>query len=59
MLKGIQIVRFGVVIITISLILTHAMNFSHEITSFLMGIGCSLSLVGVGKCFAEMRNKQT
>ena len=57
MLKGIQIIRIGLLITAISLILTHTVGFSHEFTSFFMGMGCSLSLVGSGKRFVEMRSK--
>jgi len=57
MFKGIKIIRLGLAITVISLVLTHAVGFSHEFTSFLMGMGCGLSLVGAGKRFVEMRNK--
>ena len=55
MLKGIQIIRIGLLITAVSLILTHTAGFPHEFTSFFMGMGCSLSLVGAGKRFVEMR----
>ena len=53
MLKGIQIIRIGLIITAITLILTHTVGVSHEITSFFMGLGCSLSLVGAGKRLSE------
>jgi hypothetical protein len=55
MLKGIQIIRIGLLITAVSLILTHTVDFPHEFTSFFMGMGCSLALVGAGKRFVEMR----
>ena len=56
MLNGIQIIRIGLLITAISLILTHTAGFSHEFTSFFMGMGCSLSFVGGGKRFVEIRS---
>ncbi|WP_165921081.1 hypothetical protein [Paenibacillus albiflavus] len=55
MLKGIQIIRLGVIITAISLIITHTVGLPHEFTAFFMGLGCSLSLVGAGKRFVEIR----
>ena len=55
MLKGIQIIRIGVAVTAISLIITHTVGLPHEFTSFLMGMGCSLGLVGAGKRFVEIR----
>ena len=55
MLKSIQIIRIGVGVLAVSLIVSHAIGLSHELTSFFMGMGCSLSLVGAGKRFAEIR----
>ena len=55
MLKGIHLIRIGVSVAAISLIITHTVGFSHELTSFLMGMGCSISLVGAGKRFVEIR----
>ncbi|MCL2160140.1 MAG: hypothetical protein FWH48_12095 [Oscillospiraceae bacterium] len=57
MLKGIQIIGIGAAVTAISLIITHTVGFSHDFTSFLMGMGCGLSLVGAGKRFVEMRKK--
>ena len=52
-LDGIQIIRIGVSVLAISLTLSHILDFSHGFTEFLMGMGCSLSLVGAGKRFIE------
>jgi len=57
MLKGIQIIRIGLAITVISLGLTHVVGLPHELSSFLMGMGCSLSLVGAGKRFVEFRTE--
>ena len=57
MLKGIRISMIGVAIMAISLIITHSVGLPHEISSFLMGMGCSISIVGAGKRFVEMRSK--
>ena len=53
MLSGMQIIRTGVVITVITLLLVHSVGLLHEISSFLMGMGCSLSLVGAGRRFME------
>ena len=57
MQKGIQIIRLAVVITAITLLITHTVGLSHDISAFLMGMGCGLSLVGAGKQFAEMSGK--
>ena len=56
MLKSVQIVRIGVAVTAISLIMAHVAGFPHELTSFWMGMGCSLSIIGEGKRFAEIRS---
>ena len=53
MFMGIQIIRIGLLITAVSLILTHMIGFAHEFTSFFMGIGCSLALIGAGKRLVE------
>ena len=53
MLKGVQILRIGVVITAVTLVASHGLGIAHEFTAFLMGVGCSLSLVGAGKRFIE------
>ena len=57
MLKGVQILRIGVVITAVSLAASHGLGIAHELTTFLMGLGCSLSLVGAGKRFVENYNQ--
>ena len=59
MLKGIQIIWLGLAIGAISLILTHTVGIAHEFSSFFLGMGFSLSLVGAGKRFFEMRKNQS
>jgi len=57
MIKGIQIIMIGLIITAISLIITHIVGLCHEISSFLLGMGLSLSLVGAGKRFYGERIK--
>ena len=57
MLRGEQIIHIGLVITAATLLASNC-GLAHEATAFLMGMGCSLSLVGAGKRFAEER-KQT
>ncbi|MCL2049396.1 MAG: hypothetical protein FWG87_11800 [Defluviitaleaceae bacterium] len=54
MYNGIKLIRLGVGILAVSLITSHAFGLPHEATSFLMGMGCSLSIVGAGKRFVEV-----
>ena len=55
MLNGIQIIRIGAAVNAIALIMNHiAVGAPHYLTSFLMGMGCSLCLVGAGKRFLEI-----
>jgi hypothetical protein len=56
MFKGIQIIRIGVGVLAVALVISHTVSLSHEIIAFFMGMGCSLSLVGAGKRFVEMRS---
>ena len=49
MLKGIQIMRIGLLVTALALLVTHTTEVSHGLTAFSMGMGCSLSLVGAGK----------
>ena len=58
MLKGFQIIRLGLLITAFSLVITPTIGFSPEFTSFVMGMGYSLSLVGAGKRFIEIRNRK-
>ena len=53
MLKGIQILRIGLLITAITLGIAHIFNISHDFLAFFVGLGCSLTLVGTGKQFAE------
>ena len=55
MLTGTQIYRVGLGILAIVLILSHSVGLPESFAAFAMGLGCSLSLVGVGKCFVEKR----
>ncbi|MCL1789311.1 MAG: hypothetical protein FWG33_03055 [Oscillospiraceae bacterium] len=58
MLKGLQIIRIGLITFTVSLMITHTVGGFHELTAFLSGLGVSLSLVGAGKRFIEERIKR-
>ena len=52
MLKSIHIIRIGITGIAVALVMTHVFTgISHEVTSFIMGMGCGLSLTGAGKSF--------
>ena len=55
MLNGIQIIRIGIAVTVIALVITHTVDATphDEVTSFFMGMGCSLSIVGAGKRFFE------
>ena len=55
MLKSNQIIGIGVGFLAISLLVSHSIGLSYEFTSFLSGLGCSLTLVGAGRRFVEMR----
>lgn len=57
MLKGIQILRIGIAVTSITLGIAHAFDISHGISAFFMGLGCSLTIVGAGKRFVEMGKK--
>ena len=57
MVKGILIIRVGIVITAVTLLLTHSIGLPHGLSAFFMGMGCSLSLVGAGKRFVEMGGK--
>ena len=57
MLKGNQILRIGVIIYAVSLFISHSIGFSEAFTSFFMGMGCGLGLVGAGKHFIEVRSR--
>ena len=56
MLKGIQIIGIGLFTNGISY-LVNVIGFSHGLSLFFLGMGCSLILVGAGKRFVEMRTK--
>ena len=50
--RGIQILRFGVIVTVIALIMTHIITvIPHDATSFIMGMGCGLTFTGAGKRF--------
>jgi len=57
MVKGNRIFKIGVAIFSISLLISYSINFWEPLTSFLNGVGCSLSMVGAGKHFIEVRNR--
>ena len=57
MLRGIQILRIGIAVTSITLGIAHAFDISHGISAFFMGLGCSLTIVGAGKRFVEMGKK--
>ena len=57
MLKGIHIIRVAAVITAITLLITYTVGLSHDISAFLMGMGCGLILVGAGKQFVETSRK--
>jgi len=52
MLKGIQIIGIGLFINGISYLI-NLTGFSHELSLFFLGMGCSLVLVGAGKRFLK------
>jgi len=52
MLKSNLIIRVGLAGISVALVMTHVFTgISHEVTSFIMGMGCGLCLTGTGKSF--------
>lgn len=57
MFKGNHIFRIGATILAIFLITIHSVGFYEAFTSFFMGLGSGLSLVGIGKRFVEMRTE--
>jgi len=54
-MRGVQIIRFGLLVFALALLFSHLAFVPDAAASFLIGGGAALTLVGAGKRVTELR----